>query len=317
MKHDRHEFSLNVKDLLARRASFICSNPDCRSMTLAPSSADSEKYIYVGVAAHLTAAAPNGARYDSKLTPDQRASIDNAIFLCGTCSMMVDKNNGIDFPLPKLQSWKLGHEEWVRVNLNKRLDAGDVQTVNIGPNGVQNGSVIITQNQLGGQVAHSIINVGLDVAAQRSVTEAEQRLVADRELFSRLRTMLPHNPVMSFFRHHDYGASFELSHHDELYAFRDFCTTPDCRFLTPELEEERRAFQKTTDLFAVACVSRIFSTDQPGWVGVPSEWLHTGPGSDSHTRFEEAQTTLNTLASDMYVAYDRFIERGRSVLNVA
>ncbi len=129
-------------------------------MTLAPSTTGPENYIYVGVAAHLTAAAPKGPRYDTNLTPGQRVSIDNAIFLCGTCSVMVDKNNGGDFPLLKLQRWKVGHEEWVRANLNKRLDAGDVQTVNIESARVQNGSVIVTQNQIGGQVAHSITNFG-------------------------------------------------------------------------------------------------------------------------------------------------------------
>jgi len=183
MKHDRHEFSPQVKDALARRASFICSNPDCRSMTLAPSRTDPEKYIYVGVAAHLTAAAPKGTRYDPKLTPNQRASIDNAIFLCGTCSVMVDKNNGIDFPLSKLHRWKADHEEWVRASLNKRLDAGDVQTVNIGPTCVQNGSVIVTQNQFGGQVAHSITNVG-----------PQPRRVSDKTLAQLIAHLKMHPP---------------------------------------------------------------------------------------------------------------------------
>lgn len=160
-KHSRQEFPAQVIDALARRASFICSNPDCRSMTLAPATNDPEKFLYVGVAAHLTAAAPGGPRYDPELTPDQRGSINNAIFLCSNCSVMVDKNNGIDFPLCELTRWKNDHENWVRDNLNKSYGESDAQRSTIGPNAPINGSVIISHNQSGGQVAHSITNIGV------------------------------------------------------------------------------------------------------------------------------------------------------------
>jgi hypothetical protein len=36
---------------------------------------------------------------------------------------MIDKNAGTDFPVARLKQWKSQHEEWVRSNLNRRVDS--------------------------------------------------------------------------------------------------------------------------------------------------------------------------------------------------
>ncbi|MGD0036395.1 MAG: hypothetical protein ABSC53_03780 [Bacteroidota bacterium] len=123
MSKNRDDFDPKVVDTLSRRASFICSNPDCRALAIAPSNEDTSKAIYIGVAAHITAAAEGGPRYDPNLTPDQRASIENGIFLCSSCSVMIDKNGGIDFPTNLLHQWKRNHEQWVREHLNKSVES--------------------------------------------------------------------------------------------------------------------------------------------------------------------------------------------------
>ena len=56
----------------------------------------------------------------NKMTEDQRKDISNGIFLCANCSILIDKNNGVDFSIDQLREWKRGHEKWVRENLNKR-----------------------------------------------------------------------------------------------------------------------------------------------------------------------------------------------------
>jgi hypothetical protein len=118
-KRDRDEFTQKVRDALARRASYLCSNPDCRSLTIAASADDPEKWLYIGKAAHMAAAAKGGPRYDHSMTSEQRASIENGIFLCSSCAAMIDSNNGRDHPVPLLRRWKEEHEAWVRANLNK------------------------------------------------------------------------------------------------------------------------------------------------------------------------------------------------------
>lgn len=121
----RHEFSASTKDLVAKRAAFICSNPDCKAFTVSPSDADESKLIYIGRVAHMSAASPGGPRFDASLSLEQRASSENAIFLCPSCADMIDKNGGADHPIKLLLLWKEQHTAWVRSNLNKRADSHD------------------------------------------------------------------------------------------------------------------------------------------------------------------------------------------------
>lgn len=115
----RDEFDKKIIDTIAKRASYICSNPDCRSNTLGPSEKDPEKYIYTGKVSHIIAASENGPRNDHSFTSKQRSSIENGIFLCSNCADMIDKNMGSDFPVDLLKKWKDNHEIWVKENLNK------------------------------------------------------------------------------------------------------------------------------------------------------------------------------------------------------
>jgi hypothetical protein len=47
MTKGRDDFNKPVIDALAKRAAFICSNPDCKTLTIAPSDEDSLKFIYI------------------------------------------------------------------------------------------------------------------------------------------------------------------------------------------------------------------------------------------------------------------------------
>jgi hypothetical protein len=116
---DRDEFLEPTKRKLAMRAAYICSRSECRALTLSPSPNRSDDYVYIGVAAHITAAATGGPRYNASLSSAERASIDNAIFLCETCATLVDRNQGLDYPIPVLREWKINHEVWVGEHLNR------------------------------------------------------------------------------------------------------------------------------------------------------------------------------------------------------
>lgn len=118
----RDDFDLKTKDILAKRASFICSNPECRVMTIAGSDSDLTKFIYIGEAAHISSAADGGPRFNKNLSSDERKHISNGIFLCSNCAGMIDKNKGKDFSTQLLQEWKDNHEKWVKENLNKSTE---------------------------------------------------------------------------------------------------------------------------------------------------------------------------------------------------
>jgi hypothetical protein len=84
----------------------MCSNPGCSRSTVGPSQSSNDRQVVTGEAAHICAASLGGARFDPKQTPEDRSSIENAIWLCGTCAGLVDKNSGADYPIYKLRHWK-------------------------------------------------------------------------------------------------------------------------------------------------------------------------------------------------------------------
>ena len=100
---NRDEFSRGDVDVLSKRAGGRCSNPDCRRPTSGPKIVSGA--ANTGVAAHISAAAPGGPRYDVNLTADQRSSIDNGIWLCQICSRVIDTD--LDrYNSATLRDWK-------------------------------------------------------------------------------------------------------------------------------------------------------------------------------------------------------------------
>lgn len=121
--NQRDDFKSEIVKKLAERAAYICSNPACNRMTIGPDTSSGSLSIKAGVAAHICAASPGGPRYDMSQTQDVRSGISNGIWLCGTCSMLIDKNNGNSYPADHLRKWKTDHEKLIKECLegNKRI----------------------------------------------------------------------------------------------------------------------------------------------------------------------------------------------------
>lgn len=86
---NRDDFSRQTVETLAKRAQYLCSFDDCNLVTVGPTESD-KRVANLGVAAHITAAAPGGPRYDPTLTPEQRAHESNGIWLCQVHGKHVD-----------------------------------------------------------------------------------------------------------------------------------------------------------------------------------------------------------------------------------
>lgn len=100
----RDDFSRPIRERAGARVGLHCSNPECQKLTSGPA-ADPARAINIGVAAHITAAAPGGPRYDPALSAEERSSIDNAIWLCAGCATMIDRDVR-RFSVPVLRSWR-------------------------------------------------------------------------------------------------------------------------------------------------------------------------------------------------------------------
>jgi len=100
----RDDFSQNVKENLAKRVGYKCSNPSCKCLTSGPQ-VNPDKSILIGVASHVTAASPDGPRYDNTLTSEERGSSENGIWLCQNCGKLID-NDLSRYTVEILQDWK-------------------------------------------------------------------------------------------------------------------------------------------------------------------------------------------------------------------
>ena len=116
--------SSTTKILLAFRSGDICALPECerKGRRLSINSDNGGEPTNVGQAAHIagensgTDKKPPSARYDSKMSEDERDSYHNLIYLCGVCHKRIDTlpQGEIDYPISRLHGIKVAHEEKVR-----------------------------------------------------------------------------------------------------------------------------------------------------------------------------------------------------------
>lgn len=114
------DFARAVVDLVAKRAAYICSNPDCGVSTTGANS-DPIKSTTVGEAAHIFGARSGTARYRPEMSDYERSNAINAIWLCGNCHSQIDKDS-YQFSVELLYLWKIGQETSTRDSIGKPGD---------------------------------------------------------------------------------------------------------------------------------------------------------------------------------------------------
>jgi len=142
----RDDFSKSVINKLRLRVGNHCSSPDCGVNT---SSASNEAPIAVnniGVAAHISAASKGGKRYLPSLSKSERASIENGIWLCQSCSVKIDRDEA-KYTIELLKNWKCQAEAKAQQELGRpppqRKDAVDAVVAALSAKAVEfNESVI-------------------------------------------------------------------------------------------------------------------------------------------------------------------------------
>jgi hypothetical protein len=113
----RDDFSSKIKDTLSKRVGLHCSNPNCRSLTSGPNTYE-HIATNIGVASHITAASPNGPRYDASLTQIERSSIRNGIWLCQSCAKLIDSDPK-KYSVELIRKWKTEAEKETELELTK------------------------------------------------------------------------------------------------------------------------------------------------------------------------------------------------------
>ncbi|MEY4581703.1 MAG: hypothetical protein RL701_6406, partial [Pseudomonadota bacterium] len=114
-KSNRDDFPATTRNRIARLAGYRCSYPGCRRPTIGATS-DGTNEIDIGIAAHICAAAPGGPRFDGSMTPDERKSAENGIWLCSVHSKVIDSRDS-QYTVEVLRGWKVQaqRDSWRRI----------------------------------------------------------------------------------------------------------------------------------------------------------------------------------------------------------
>lgn len=111
-RRQNREFSQAVRQRLAERVAFMCSNPLCRRLTV-KRAAEGDGVVHQGKASHILPASPSGPRAGKAGQADELCrSLENGIWLCDICAREVDDNRA-NYPVVTLHQWKDEAEHYV------------------------------------------------------------------------------------------------------------------------------------------------------------------------------------------------------------
>lgn len=103
--------SYPTKIILAFGTGGRCTLPAC-NRPLAPEEEHGGQ-VLLGEAAHIAGERPGSARYDAAMTPEERDSPENLIYLCPDCHRLVDRSPR-DYPATRLHAYKQARERTAR-----------------------------------------------------------------------------------------------------------------------------------------------------------------------------------------------------------
>ena len=110
--------SYPTKVALALRSGNACAMPRCGQLL---SELQGNEFVLLGVAAHIAGERGDGmrghpsARFDPEMTPEERNSLSNLLYLCHKCHTKIDAHphGERDYPVARLLKIKAEHEEAV------------------------------------------------------------------------------------------------------------------------------------------------------------------------------------------------------------
>ena len=110
------EFDAATRALVAARAGYMCTNPNCNRLLVGPELTEPDEYMKsnIGEFAHIRGRRPSSARYDETMTDEERAKPGNAILLCRVCHKLADGNGGPGCSVELLTAWRDAHTRQVR-----------------------------------------------------------------------------------------------------------------------------------------------------------------------------------------------------------
>ena len=208
-----NEFRSKVKQQLATRVAYRCSNPGCRKSTIGPKTY-SHDAVSIGKAAHICAASEGGPRYDINMTSEQISGFDNGIWLCAICADEIDLN-WQNYPKESLKIWKgqaeksAGDEKGNK--LPSKADAVDTLVIAMGGNKKQIPSMIENVHKASSQVFEQL-DPRFTVKSSY-INQQEHFEFSAKENVSiniKMRPKNPHEFAQNYFKWAKYGEDLDI-----------------------------------------------------------------------------------------------------------
>lgn len=132
----------------------VCAFPGCKVALV-----DNNTGKVIGKICHIKGHRADSARYDPSQTDKERHGFNNLLLMCPTHHDVIDADPE-SYTVERLTEIKSKHEALYAGGKEPSDDVATQFIVNMGNVTISHGSFIYTKNQIGGQVAHSIVNVG-------------------------------------------------------------------------------------------------------------------------------------------------------------
>lgn len=112
----RADFSKRDKEIIASRAAYRCSFPDCNATLIGPGQ-EPDQVDNIGQCAHIYAAGKKGPRCNHNLSTEDLQKPENGIFLCPKHHTLIDKHKGSRYHAETLMLYKQMHEHRIAEEL--------------------------------------------------------------------------------------------------------------------------------------------------------------------------------------------------------
>jgi len=112
-----------------------------------------------GKICHIRAKSPGGPRYDPSQSDEERDAFENLLLMCPIHHDVIDADPE-SYTVSRLGEIKAKHETLYAGGNEPSDDDARQFLLNITSSTISHGSLIFSNHQMGGQVAHSIVNIG-------------------------------------------------------------------------------------------------------------------------------------------------------------
>lgn len=136
-----------------------------------------------------------------------------------------------------------------------------------------------------------------------------ETLNLDKEMFEKLKSLLPQNGSINEFRSYYTFLGFEFDDIEDFRDFKEYCKRSDFDFFHPTLENLKHELLNSIEIFLRNFYDKTKSKDEKIRHIVP-------PIEDNPEKHEENKKEFERSAADLIVKYDELIKSGRKLLKI-